>query len=86
MIRVQNKISDGLEVLQYFTTHRWIFRNEKFLAVRDEMVPEEKKSFDIDFKSVDHIEYMKNCMVGARLYCIKDPLETLPKARRLMKM
>lgn len=86
MIRVQNKIHDGLEVLQYFTTHKWIFKNDRFLDVRDTMTPEEKRMFSIDFNAVEDKDYIKICMLGARQYCVKEPLENLPKARRLIKV
>lgn len=86
MLRVQQKIEVGLEVLQYFTTHKWCFKNEKFLRIRDSMCPEDKKEFNMDFKVVEDLPYLRHCILGARQYLLKEPLENLPKARRTIKM
>ena len=86
MVRVQKKIEVGLEVLQYFTTHVWRFKNEKFLKVRDSMCLEDKKEFSIDFKSVDDYSYIKSCLMGARKYILKEPCENLPRARTKIRM
>ena len=43
MHRVQEKISQGLEVLTFFTMREWIFDSQKFQQVFQEMEPEDKK-------------------------------------------
>ncbi|XP_076230862.1 putative fatty acyl-CoA reductase CG5065 [Calliopsis andreniformis] len=82
MVRIQKRISDGLEVLQYFTTREWIFHNTNLLIMWGEMSPEDKQVFSLDFLRIDDMEYMKRCILGARQYCMKENLSTLPKARR----
>lgn len=37
MCRVQARISQGLELLQFFTTRKWDFRTEQFYAVGKEL-------------------------------------------------
>ncbi|XP_078052126.1 putative fatty acyl-CoA reductase CG5065 isoform X2 [Augochlora pura] len=82
MVRIQKRISDGLEVLQYFTTKEWIFHNTNLLIMWGEMSPKDKEIFQIDFLQINLEEYMKNCILGARQYCMKENLSTIPKARR----
>ncbi|KAK1116985.1 hypothetical protein K0M31_017034 [Melipona bicolor] len=82
MVRLQNRISVGLEVLQYFTTREWVFHNTNLLIMWGEMSPKDKKIFPIDFLSIDDTAYIKTCILGARQYCMKENLSTLPKARR----
>ncbi|XP_015440371.1 PREDICTED: putative fatty acyl-CoA reductase CG5065 [Dufourea novaeangliae] len=82
MVRIQKRISDGLEVLQYFTTREWVFHNTNLLIMWGEMSAEDKKIFPIDFLTIDEVEYMKQCLLGARQYCMKEDLSSLPKARR----
>ncbi|OAD60327.1 hypothetical protein WN48_05374, partial [Eufriesea mexicana] len=82
MVRIQNRISVGLEVLQYFTTREWVFHNTNLLIMWGEMNPKDKEIFPIDFLCIDETEYMKTCVLGARQYCMKENLSTLPKARR----
>ena len=86
MVRLQNRISVGLEVLQYFTTREWVFHNTNLLIMWGEMSAEDKKIFPIDFLSIDDATYIKTCILGARQYCMKENLSTLPKARRHQAM
>lgn len=37
MCRIQARISQGLELLQFFTTRKWDFRTEQFYAVGKEL-------------------------------------------------
>ncbi|XP_033230717.1 putative fatty acyl-CoA reductase CG5065 [Belonocnema kinseyi] len=81
MVRIQKRISDGLEVLQYFTTREWVFHNTNLLTLWGDMSSKDKQLFPIDFLSIDQMEYVKNVILGARQYCMKENLSTLPRAR-----
>lgn len=86
MINVQRRIHDGLEVLQYFTTREWSFKNENFIAVRDSMNDLDKSIFPIQFEIIDCLDYINTCVLGARQYMMKEDPSTLPKARRLLRI
>lgn len=43
MRRVQQKISQGLEVLTFFTMRQWLFDSTKFQQVYNEMESEDQK-------------------------------------------
>ena len=87
MVHVQNKISVGMEVLQFFTMHEWKFKSDEFENLQNYQTQEEQKMFMIDTKNTgDDYEYLKTSLLGARQYCINDPLSTLPKARVQLKM
>ncbi|XP_032668393.1 putative fatty acyl-CoA reductase CG5065 [Odontomachus brunneus] len=81
MVRIQKRISTGLEVLQYFTMRNWVFDNTKLEIIREESSPEDKKIFPLVF-SMNIREYMKIVILGTRQYCMKESLSSLPKARR----
>nr|XP_003703347.2 PREDICTED: putative fatty acyl-CoA reductase CG5065 isoform X1 [Megachile rotundata]XP_012140577.1 PREDICTED: putative fatty acyl-CoA reductase CG5065 isoform X1 [Megachile rotundata] len=82
MVRLQNRISTGLEVLQYFTTREWIFHNTNFLMMKEEMSSKDQQIFPLNLLSIDQTEYIKHCILGARQYCMKEDLSSLPRARR----
>ncbi|KAF4531504.1 hypothetical protein B566_EDAN004100 [Ephemera danica] len=82
MMRIQKRITDGLELLQYFTTREWVFDNDNFEQLKDIMCPEDRAEFNTSFKTVVHEEFLKNCVLGARQYCLKEDLSTLPASRR----
>lgn len=42
--------------------------------------------FNMDTDGIPDLEYLKRSILGGRQYCLKEPLTTLPKARRQMKM
>lgn len=86
MIRVQKKIFVGLGVLQFFTTRQWEFRSNNFKEIYQKLSHEEKKIFNMNTEEVEEIEYLKNCILGGREFCLKEPPSTLPKARIQLKL
>lgn len=89
MIRVQNKISQGLEVLQFFTMRNWVFTSQKFKDLNKFLSPEEYQMFFIDSEAVPQSfeeEFIKNCLLGGRQYVVKESIDTIPRARIQMKM
>lgn len=76
-----------MEVIQFFTMREWKFRSENFEGLAKFMSTGAEEMFSFDTKNTgDDYEYLKNSMLGARQYCVKDPLSTLPKARIQLKM
>lgn len=86
MVHVQTKIATGLEVLQYFTTRQWIFRNDKFISLRKELKGSDEETFAFPFEKLDDLPYITDCVLGARHYVMKEDPATLPRARRTLKM
>lgn len=88
MRHVQTKISQGLEVLQFFTMREWSFKSENFVDVYNKMDADEKLMFYTNTAVMegDTIDYLKLTILGGRQYCLKEPLSTLPKARIQLKM
>lgn len=87
MVYVQKRIATGLEVLQYFTMHKWNFKSDNFNGLAALQTPDESEMFLFDSRNTgDELEYIKNSFLGARQYCLKDPLSTLPRARLIHKM
>lgn len=87
MVYVQKRIAIGLEVLQFFTMRQWNFKSESFNGLIKKQTPDEYDMFLFDSQYVgDDWEYLKNSMLGARQYCVKEPLSTLPRARVIHKM
>lgn len=86
MIRVQKKVFVGLGVLQFFTTRRWDFKSDKFKEVYEKLSSEEKEIFNMNTEEVEGHKYLKNCILGGREFCLKEPLSSLPKARLQLKL
>ncbi|CAG9797074.1 unnamed protein product [Chironomus riparius] len=89
MYRVQQKISQGLDVLTFFTMREWLFDSKKFQQVFQEMEPDDKKIFYMDTRIITkdiELDYLRDTLLGGRQYCMKEPLSTLPKARIQLKI
>ncbi|XP_049867485.1 putative fatty acyl-CoA reductase CG5065 [Pectinophora gossypiella] len=81
MVRIQNRITVGLEVLQYFTTREWWFDTHNFKGLPATLNAEDFKTFPMDVTVIQDVPYIESCMIGGKLYCLKEKLEDLPKAR-----
>lgn len=86
MLRVQQKISDGLRVLQYFTTRQWDFSNDRLLALRESLSETDRKEFSMDFEKMEMETYFRDCILGARQYCLKEDPASIPRARKTLKV
>lgn len=86
MVRVQERIRLGSKLLQYFTMKQWTFKINRFLTVFDELPEEEREIFYTINAKYTLEEYMKDCILGARVFLMKEPLSDLPKARRQLIM
>lgn len=75
-------------MLQYFTIREWEFDNTNFLNLwnSDLMSAKDKELFNMDFFSLDIEEFMRRCMFGARVYCMKEPASSIPRCRKQLKM
>lgn len=86
MVHVQKKIAIGMDVLKCFTMNNWDFRSHNFVNLLKIQSQEEYDMFFIDSSKIDVTEYTKQSLVGGRVYCTKDPLSTLPRAKKLIRM
>lgn len=65
---------------------KWDFKSKNFMQIDKELPEEEREIFHTNTEAVDALEYMTTICLGGRQYCMKEPLSTLPKARRQMKV
>nr|CAD7600247.1 unnamed protein product [Timema genevievae] len=86
MIRIQRRIRKGFEVFEYYANNQWDFKNDHVLVLRKLMNPREKKAFKIDGEGLNIDSYFEDCISAARIYILNEPLDTLPAARRHMRM
>jgi fatty acyl-CoA reductase len=72
-------------VFEYYTNKQWDFRNE-YDSIRGMMNEREKKEFKVDGNDLDIYKYLLDATHAARLYILKETPDTLPAARRHMKV
>lgn len=81
MVRIQNRISVGLEVLQYFTTREWWFDTHNFKSLPKALNDTDLSLYPMDVTKINIEPYIESCMIGGKLFCLREKLENLPKAR-----
>jgi len=86
LCKVQRRISNGFDVVSYYANNQWDFCNEGVLYLRALLNESERKVFNLDSQGVDIPKYVETCVLAARRYILKETDDTLPKARRIMKM
>lgn len=52
LVKVQKRVSQGLKVLQYYTTKDWIFNNKNFHKLYEDMNDFDKETFYCDITKV----------------------------------
>lgn len=83
MVKLQRRIYSANLALELFIRTSWVFENQEFLRLHDRILPVDRQSFRYDkFVTADVREYLKDCVLGARRYLLKEPDENIPRARR----
>ncbi|XP_075218822.1 fatty acyl-CoA reductase 1 isoform X2 [Lycorma delicatula] len=86
LCRVQERINKGFEVFEYYANNQWEFRNDQIHYMRKIMNRRERFEYKIDGEDMDLYKYFEDCILAARIYILKEMPETLPAARRHMKI
>lgn len=85
-MKVQNRISKGFEVFEYYANNVWNFDNSNAVALRRRMNNLERRNFVIEKINLDLVDYFTNCTLCARRLILNEPDDTIPAARTHMKM
>jgi fatty acyl-CoA reductase len=51
-----------------------------------QLKPTDNKIYFMNCEDADDDEFILNAVLGARQYCLKEPLSSLPRCRRNLKM
>ncbi|XP_050528205.1 fatty acyl-CoA reductase 1-like [Daktulosphaira vitifoliae] len=86
LVRIQDRINKGFEVFGYYANNQWEFRNEHVHHLRKIMNAREKFEYKIDGADMNIRNYFRDCIMASRIYILKEMPDTLPGARRHMKI
>ncbi|KAJ1521364.1 hypothetical protein ONE63_003040 [Megalurothrips usitatus] len=84
MVRVQNKIRSGHDLLCFFTMRQWQFENTNgFTLLWPTLNAKDQKTFFINNEvHADKEDYLRKAVFGARTYCLKESPDTIKYCRR----
>ncbi|CAH0602077.1 unnamed protein product [Chrysodeixis includens] len=86
LVRVQKRISKGFEVFEYYTNNQWDFKSDIAQTVRQRLNARERRDYKVDAVGLDISKYFEDCIRAARVYILKEYDDTLPAARRHMRV
>lgn len=86
MCHVQRRINKGFEVFEYYANNQWDFENKHADDIRAKLNSTEYKNYQIHGTDMDIDAYFEDCIRAARIYVLKESPETLPAARRHLRV
>ncbi|XP_055606767.1 putative fatty acyl-CoA reductase CG5065 [Uranotaenia lowii] len=86
LCRVHRRIAKGFEVLEYYANNQWDFDNTTVMHLREKINDVEKVKFKIDADGVVIEKYFEDCIMGARKFILNETDDTIPAARRHMRI
>ncbi|KAF7404776.1 hypothetical protein HZH66_003682 [Vespula vulgaris] len=86
MCRVQRRIQKGFDVFEYYANNQWDFINANIKEVRDKLNAREYNKYYMHGDDIDVYKYFETCVQAARIYILKELPETLPAARRHIRI
>ncbi|XP_011495910.1 PREDICTED: putative fatty acyl-CoA reductase CG5065 [Ceratosolen solmsi marchali] len=86
MCRVHRRIKKGFEVFEYYANNQWDFENSNISEIRALLNEKEQAQYQLHGDDMDLDEYFENCIRAARVFILNEPPETLPAARRHMRI
>lgn len=86
MCRVHRRIQKGFEVFEYYANNQWDFENANISGVRELLNPKERALYVLHGDDMDIDVYFESCIRAARVYVLNELPETLPAARRHLRV
>ncbi|TGZ57659.1 Fatty acyl-CoA reductase [Temnothorax longispinosus] len=86
MCHVQRRINKGFEVFEYYANNQWDFENTYVEDIRAKLNSTEYKNYQVHGEDLDIDAYFEDCIRAARIYILKELPETLPAARRHLRV
>lgn len=81
MLKIHTKILKLTEVITYFSTREWGYRNGNVRALVGRMSGEDREMFCLDLKKLDWMDYFRNYVLGIRRFLFKEGDANLQQAR-----
>lgn len=83
---MQKRIAKGFEVFEYYANNQWDFNNDEARATRALLNPREREIYKVDGEGMNYHDYFEDCTHCARLFLLNETDDTIPAAKRHMKV
>ncbi|XP_061577175.1 fatty acyl-CoA reductase 1 isoform X2 [Cololabis saira] len=82
MMKTITRLHKAMMVLEYFTSHSWVWNMDNMAMLQAQMSPEDRKVFNFDVRQLHWAEYMESYCMGTKKYVLNEELSGLPAARK----
>ncbi|XP_051885037.1 fatty acyl-CoA reductase 1 isoform X1 [Pristis pectinata] len=82
MMKVINRLHRSMMLVEYFTSHSWVWNTDNINMLMSQMSLDDKKVFNCDVRQLHWAEYMENYCMGTKKYVLNEELSGLPAARK----
>lgn len=81
MVLYQRKIKQAADAQLSFISKDWNVQTDSFLNISAELCEEDRKNFYTDALKIDQ-KSVRDFVLGARRFCLKENPKSLPRARK----
>ncbi|XP_043486972.1 fatty acyl-CoA reductase wat-like [Polistes fuscatus] len=81
-LKLYDRIHKMLDFLTDFCLNELKYTNDRWIEVTRKLSTEDRELFFCDMKDFVWDNYFKTYFLGIRLYVLKDPIDTIPQARK----
>lgn len=85
MMRIVNRLHRSMMLLEYFTSHSWVWGSDNLTMLLGQLSPEDRKMFNFDVRQLHWPEYIENYCMGTKKYLLNEDMSGLPAARQHLK-
>jgi len=86
LIKIHKRILKGFDVFEYYANNQWDFNNEYGLRARHRLNAKEAQIYCLTGDGINYHDYFTDCVLAARRYILKETDDTIPAAKRQMKI
>ncbi len=73
-----------MSCLNFYTIRQWRFVSDNAIHLLDKLTAEDRRIFYFDVREIDWRAYIRNYVLGARKYILKEADDSVPAARIIM--
>lgn len=77
-----SKVHKLVDMVSPFSTNNWIMHNTNVQHLWSKLSDRDKEIFEFNMDQLDWHEYLKNQLIGLRVFMMNDALDTVPKAKK----
>lgn len=82
VVKGYTKIDKFMTTYAYFAYRQWNFKNDNVQRLWRNLTEKDKDTFPFSMKNFDWSTYFDRLGLGGRIYLLKDPIETLDRAKK----